>query len=82
MSATDPLEGLRDAIASARSGHTVAQEIQRRVAELNTSFADAAALGLKVEITAEETFLNALEDAEARAPVWRIKCTVYEELGK
>ena len=56
--------------------------VMRRVADLNACFADAAALALKVEITAEETFLNALEGGEARSPVWRIKCTVFEELGK
>jgi hypothetical protein len=82
MAAIDPLDELREAVAAAPDGQALAREIRHRVDQLNASLADAAVLGLKVEILAAETFLNAVEDRDARAPVWRIRCAVYEELGK
>jgi len=82
MTATDPLVSLRDAVAEAADGRALAREIQHRVDQLNASLADAAVLGLKIEILAAETFLNAVEERDARTPVWRVKCSVYEELGK
>ena len=82
MAATDPLDQIRDAVAEAPNGHALAREIHHRVDQLNASLADAATLGLKVEILAAETFLNAVEDIDARTPVWRIRCNIYEALGK
>ena len=82
MAAIDPLDELREAVAAAPDGRALAREIRDRVDQLNTSLADAAALGLKVELVAAETFLNAVEDREARTPAWRVRCAVYEELGK
>ena len=82
MTAADPLEGLRDVVAEASDGRGLAREIRHRVDQLNASLADAAMLGLKIEILAAETFLNAVEERDARAPVWRVRCRVYEELGK
>lgn len=82
MPATDPLDDLREAVSTARDGEAVAQEIGQRVLQLNAALSDAATLGLKVEITAAETFLNAVEDIDARTPVWRLRCRVYRELGR
>ena len=82
MAATEPIDELRDVVASAPDGRALAREIRHRVDQLNASLADAAALGLKVEVVAAETYLNAVEDRDARNPVWRIRCAVYEELGK
>ena len=81
MTMPDPIESLRDAVAKAPDGRALAREIRHRVDQLNASLADAAMLGLKVEIVAAETFLNAVEERDARAPVWRVKCSIYEELG-
>ena len=82
MPAIDPLDDLREAVSAARDGEAVAREISQRVMQLNAALADAATLGLKVELTAAETFLNAVEDVDARTPVWRLKCNVYRELGR
>lgn len=82
MTTADPLEGLRDAVAEASDGRALAREIRHRVDQLNASLADAAMLGLKIEILAAETFLNAVEERDARTPIWRVRCNVYEELGK
>lgn len=82
MTAQDPLDCIRDAVTKAPDGRALAREIQHRVDQLNASLADAAVLGLKIELLAAETFLNAVEDRDARAPVWRVKCSVYQDLGK
>lgn len=82
MSARDPLEQLRSAVTAARDGRALASEIQERVAQLNSCLADAAALGLKVECQIAETYLNALEDHGVQVPAWRLKCVVYQVLGK
>ncbi len=81
MTMPDPIESLRDAVAKAPDGRALAREIRLRVDQLNASLADAAVLGLKVEIIAAETFLNAIEERDPRGPVWRVKCSIYEELG-
>jgi hypothetical protein len=82
MTTTDPIESLRDAVAKAPDGRALAREIQHCVDQLNASLADAAMLGLKVEIRAAETFLNAVEERDAHTPAWRVKCSVYQDLGK
>ncbi|MEM7221558.1 MAG: hypothetical protein AAF495_01175 [Pseudomonadota bacterium] len=82
MSARESIEHLRAAVTAARDGRALANEIQERVEQLNGCLADAAALGLKIECQVAETHLNALEDRDARVPVWRVKCCVYQELGK
>ncbi len=82
MAAIDPLDELREAVAAAPDGQALAREIRHRVDQLNASLVDAAALGLKVELIAAETFLNVVEDRDSRAPAWRVRCAVYEELGK
>ena len=78
----DPLDDLRKAVSSARDGRALAREIQQRVEQLNTCLADAATLGLKVECQVSETFLNVMEDQSVRVPAWRLKCCIYQELGK
>ena len=82
MSARESIEHLRAAVAAARDGRALANEIRERVEQLNCSLADAAALGLKVECQIAETHLNALEDRGVRVPAWRLKCCIYQELGK
>jgi hypothetical protein len=79
--ASDPLDQIREAVATAPNGQALAREIRHRVEQLNACLSDAASLGLKVELTMAETFLNVVEDLDARTPVWRVRCKIYEELG-
>ncbi len=77
---TDVLATLREAVASAKSGKSVAVDIHACLERLNELFEDAALLGLKLEFEIGETYLNVLHDEHAHKPAPYIKCKVFAEM--